>query len=86
MGHVDWVVPEAQGRGWAGHARGFPRTLSAPLISDPSPEAGGQPQPRGRRLIDAPESVATSPAAPKRGFWGRKSGRGGRFSPFLLPN
>lgn len=24
-------------------------------------------------MIDAPESVATSPAAPKRGFWGRKS-------------
>lgn len=34
-------------------------------------------------MIDAPESVATSPAAPKRGFWGRKSCP--RWSPPSLP-
>lgn len=34
-------------------------------------------------MIDAPESAATSPAAPKRGFWGRKSCP--RWSPRCLP-
>jgi hypothetical protein len=77
VGHTEsgGVILDTGGRrkGQAGWCwGGFPRMLSTQLISD-SLKSGGQPQPQQRGVIDAPESVATSPAAPKRGFGGRKS-------------
>lgn len=67
----DRVVLGAEG-GPGVEARLPGQRLLCPLISD-SPESDGQPQPWGAGVIDASESVATSLAAPKRGFWGRKS-------------
>lgn len=55
-----------------GRTRGFPRTWSTSFISD-SLKANVQPLPWGRGVTDTPESVATSPAAPKRDFGHRKS-------------